>query len=517
MKRGATYVRRSKHNDDVSLENQEARCRAYASTLTRQLGEPVDIVHVYTDNGASGKDFDRPEYIKLRRAIDRGELDVLIVNDIARLGRTDDVTDMFIERRHCMENGVRAWAVKDNLEITGTDEASLYQFFFGIVHYGKERRDIRTRTWQGQKATLEYRPQVRAFGGRPPFGYRAEKGVLVADDARAPAVLQMFAMAAGGVTAEDIALAFNRQGIAAPGGGRWYTRTVQRLLANPTFAGDGVETNYTDLDSGEQKTAIFPAPALVEAGVFAAAQRQAAMRRRSHKATHGVFWLSGLLRCGVCGRYLVGNGYTGRRYYRCITRATPKRFDCPACGMPIIPTHLIEEPVWADMRSVLSDPAILAAALDGWPDEREVAERLAQIGREVAGLKRRQVRLAMDWAKESLAPEAIKSAGAILAGEIEQLEAEALGLELRRMAVQHRGAQAASLDGLPGEARADLAQQMIARIDVAQEGKRAVRATVFYYLLPDLVGESTGGHIRQVLSTGAVELVASTPSILVEL
>lgn len=512
---GGIYARRSKHdkkNREVSPENQVMRCKAYALRLARELGETIEIdpAHIWIDKGASGKDFDRPEYSKAWQAIDRHEIDVLLVYDIARLGRTDDVTDMFIERRHCLQCGVRVWAINEDLEITAIDDDSTdIRFLLGSRQAAKQRKDTIRLCGEGKAMAHKLAPNKIAFGGRPPLGYEVEKGILVPNAKRLPIVIQMFNLAAQGVTAEDIALTLNRQGVDAPGGKVWHTHTVQRILANQIYAGEGVETNYTDIDSGERLTATIPAPGLIDPKIFAAAQRQVAMRRRSHLSPRGVYWLSGLLKCGACGRYLVGSKHA----YRCIARATPKRFDCPACGMPIIPALLVEGPVWSDMRAVLSDPAILAAALADGPTEMQITDRLADITRKVGNLKRQQGRLATQWAKEEITSEARKEADDALKSEIEELEGEGYGLEMRRLAMQRREPEAINLNNLPAVARAELAQQMVQRIDVAQVEPKAVAATVFYYLLPGPQVHETF-KIRQPMAS---PLTAPTSPILIAL
>lgn len=509
---GGIYARRSKRDDhNLSPENQVMRCQAYALALARRLGQSIRIApaHIWVDRGVSGKDFDRPEYIKFRHAIDQHKIEIALVYDIARLGRTEDVTDMLIERRHCMECGVRVWAISEDLELTASDESAVIRFFFGSLQAGNDRKNIRRRCVQGKQITHKLRPDKLAFGGRPVFGYKVEKGVLVPDTDRLPVVTQLFDLAAQGHTAEDIALALNRQGVDAPGGATWYTRTVQRILANPVFVGQGVEVNYTDHDSGEKATALIPAPGLIAPEIFTAAQRQAAMRRRSHKSVRGIFWLSGILKCGKCGRWLVGTSHGPGRpaTYSCIARIIPKRFDCEPCDMPIIPASAVEGPIWSDMRAVLSNPAILAEALKDGPDEMQIDNRLSQIGNDIAALRRRQVKLTLQWASDELPPEAIKGANEALRAEIEGLESEGYGLEMRRMAMQRREPAEVDLDNLPPQARAELAQQMIARIDVMQAGPKAVTATVFYYLLPGLQEDQTFMNCQRVT---ALPLVFAT-------
>jgi site-specific DNA recombinase len=81
----ALYARVSteRQAEQQTIEQQVARLRAYA----QERGWPLDEAHVYRDEGCSGATLNRPALDRLRDALARGEVDVLLVTSPDRLAR----------------------------------------------------------------------------------------------------------------------------------------------------------------------------------------------------------------------------------------------------------------------------------------------------------------------------------------------------------------------------------------------------------------------------------------------
>ena len=73
------------------------------------------VCGVYCDDGQSGVNFERPAFQKLLRAIERGEVDILLTKDLSRLGRnsarTADLLDEYFPRY-----GVRYISVGEGID-----------------------------------------------------------------------------------------------------------------------------------------------------------------------------------------------------------------------------------------------------------------------------------------------------------------------------------------------------------------------------------------------------------------
>jgi site-specific DNA recombinase len=129
-----------------------------------------------------------------------------------------------------------------------------------------------------------------------------------------------------------------------------------------------------DTEAGEPIT--IPVPAIVDAGLFAAAQEQLEeSRARSRTGARGArHLLQGLLVCGACGYALCGKACRrpaagGKErayaYYRCCG-TEPHRFGGErVCRGRQVRSDLLDAAVWEDVRSLLSDPERLREEYEG--------------------------------------------------------------------------------------------------------------------------------------------------------
>ena len=76
----AIYCRVASAND-FAIESQEKALRNYAAEHRLSVGA------VFSDNGASGLSFDRSAFQEMMSAVERGEVDCIIVKNICRISR----------------------------------------------------------------------------------------------------------------------------------------------------------------------------------------------------------------------------------------------------------------------------------------------------------------------------------------------------------------------------------------------------------------------------------------------
>jgi hypothetical protein len=116
--------------------------------------------------------------------------------------------------------------------------------------------------------------------------------------------------------------------------------------------------------------------------------------RRGHPAD---YLLSGVVRCGLCGRAFIGTSAKGRsklyHYYTCSTRY---RYGTRSCGADRLPKDELEEAVLEQMIDIYRDSDLLADALEQLQsserEERETAEtKVATLRQEQAGVRRRWI------------------------------------------------------------------------------------------------------------------------------
>ncbi|MEO3763937.1 recombinase family protein [Streptomyces sp. B5E4] len=255
-------------------------------------------------------------------------------------------------------HGVRLWLP----ELGGPVDPGLagheeLMILLGIV---SKREIARARLRARTAMTVQAREQGRYLGGRPPYGYRltdagphpnrawARRGAraqrLEADPTTAPVVSWMFAQRRAGKSQARIARALNNAAVPCPSasdpernahrsGSQWTLTAVRAILANPRYTGRQVwnrqRTDQELIDPantalGHRDIARWNPPqdwvisrekahpALVEAD-FVAVQGT-----RATTTTPGrTYLLTGLLRCGLCGRRMESCWTNGHPAYRC--------------------------------------------------------------------------------------------------------------------------------------------------------------------------------------------------------
>ncbi len=121
--RTALYVRLSVEDngkeDSDSLENQEILLRDYLKEHPY-----LELKEVYTDNGYTGTDFDRPAFERLINDIQKGRIDCVVVKDFSRLGRNYIETGEYLEKIFPFL-GVRFISVNDGYDSLSANAGEL--------------------------------------------------------------------------------------------------------------------------------------------------------------------------------------------------------------------------------------------------------------------------------------------------------------------------------------------------------------------------------------------------------
>ena len=249
----------------------------------------------------------------------------------------------------------------------GSDAHDLVMSLYGGMSKG-ERNRIKTRVRAAMAAQASI--EGRFFGGRPPYGYMlADAGphpnpgkavigqrlhTLTPDPVAAVVVERIYREFIGGKGIYAIAEMLTAEAIPSPSahdpgrnkhrvesGGAWSKSAVRVILQNPRYTGrqvwnrqrrDEVLIDVDDVALGHEtkmrwndQTAwvwsqqpTHPPLVLTDMfetvqDIFATGQRTAI---RKEKTRHP-YVLSGLMRCGVCGRKMQASWNNGAAYYRC--------------------------------------------------------------------------------------------------------------------------------------------------------------------------------------------------------
>lgn len=403
MTRATLYARYSTDaQSEASIADQLRVCREHAAA------RGWIVTGEFTDEAISGAAIgNRPGVQRALAAVASG--DVLLVCDLSRLARSQDLAPLIARLRH---RGARVVGVQDAFD-SETRTARMQAGLSGIMS-----EEFRAMVADRTRAALESRAKSGSATGGRAYGY---------DDAGQPrepeasVAREIFGRYAAGETMKAIVCALNARGVPSPGAswkreqrrgdGRWMLSAVHAILHNERYVGRVVWNRSTwakDPDTGARvrrerppsEWVVTQGPALIDRATWEAAQARLTERARAGAGGRGGtarYLLSGILVCRECGGPMIVTGSGGSHYY-CGSHRHGGRH---ACSMDIgarrdVAEDVVLEPV---RRDLLSPEAVelaieeihrvlrqqRTAAVVGGPElaavEAEIAE-LEQLARE---------------------------------------------------------------------------------------------------------------------------------------
>ena len=243
----ALYARLSEENNGYettdSINTQIKLVEEFINSQT-----DLKLIDSFIDNGFTGTNFDRPEFIRMMERVKTGEIRCIVVKDLSRFGRDYLETGYYIETIFPLL-GVRLIAVTDNFDTARqSDRDSLMIPIKNMVN-AMYAKDVSRK----QTAAFELKQQL----GIPnltfaPYGYKydEEKNTLVLDEEIKPYLRMMFSWTLIGVKRSEIAKRLKIMGVPTPldaakkqgvylskPANSWNAYTVRDLLHNPIYSG----------------------------------------------------------------------------------------------------------------------------------------------------------------------------------------------------------------------------------------------------------------------------------------
>ena len=293
----------------------------------------------------------------------------------------------------------------------------------------------------GQEVTRGMREAAsRGFflGSRAPFGYKRikvkdgpkERPTLEVDPATAPVVKEIFQSSLMGIGLKEICKELNDRGITNRGK-RWHKSSLAYLLRNEAYTGTAVWGRTVKGKKADNPVRVEEAwSALVSRETFEAVQQ--GMRKRAPKVQRpgvvgSTYLLSGLLKCGVCGRTYIGQKAKGGRfaYYICGTLYREGAGTCEAryLNAPRVEDYIVEkirERILTE-ETIVELVTLVAEEIDAMAGE--LAGRVQVIEGELVDVRRRLERLYEALENSDLTLEVLSPRIFSLRHREEQLEA----------------------------------------------------------------------------------------------
>ncbi len=330
--RTVLYARVSsdKQDVDLSISAQLKALREYAARNHHIL------VKEFVDEAESGRTVFRPQFREMISLAKRAEkpFDLILVYKYSRFARSRE--DSIVYKALLKKSGVQLISITEPV-----DDTAMGRLMQAIIECIDEFYSENL----GEEVTRGMRESAsRGFylSSRPPYGYRKvrvndggkERTRLEVDEFKSRLVASVFDQVLKGKGLIEVTKELNSRGIPSPTGKGWGKTGLRQILGNEVYTGTAVWGRNS-------KRALPPIrvenawPAIVDQESFQ--QVQSLLGQRSFAQVHprrasSPYLLSGLARCGHCGKALSGmEAKSGKfAYYVCGTLTKKGSGSCRA-------------------------------------------------------------------------------------------------------------------------------------------------------------------------------------------
>lgn len=367
----ALYARQSRDKkDSISIESQFEFCMKEV-----QEGEKVKK---YKDKGFSGKNIDRPDFQRLLRDIEKGQIKKVIVYRLDRMSRsTLDFAELMVRFKKYNVDFISSTEKFDTSTPIGQAMLSIIMVFAELERKTIQQRITDNYYQRGKKAMY--------LGGTTPYGFDIKpstidglKTSILIPNEHIEIVKRIFDLYANSDLALGrIAKDFNWEGLKTPNDSDWTNLAIRRTVKNGVYVKADVDIyNYyknqgciihNDIDDftgtnglyvygkGDKSqdlegfnVVIAPHEGIVDSKTWLKCQYKLTKNKQiKNKGKSKYTWLSGLVKCGKCGysasvvkaNLSVKYG-TYATYFRC-----SKRVNKMMCDAQSIRTDVLEDKV----------------------------------------------------------------------------------------------------------------------------------------------------------------------------
>ncbi len=350
-----------------SIINQKMMLEKYA--IDNDLGQ----TKIYIDDGFSGTNFNRPDFQRMIKDVEKGELSTIIVKDMSRFGR-DYIMVGYYTEIYFKNNDVRFIAINDGVD-TDAKEENDFAPFKNIMNewYAKD-------TSKKTKAVFRAKSNSgKHISSRPPYGYKLDpndKHKWIIDEIPANNVRRMFSLYISGVSMLHIANIFNEEEIESPiayyrrvglqnkvrpnSTELWNRTSIKHMLDCHSYVGDTV--NFTTYKKSYKSKRNYLAPKenwvifkdtqepIIDRDTFAVVQKMRETKR-GYTYFDEVNIFAGLLYCVDCGAKMTIHRNSRNRNHDAFVCSTYRK-NKGVCTYHRIPRKSLEIVVLDDIKKV---------------------------------------------------------------------------------------------------------------------------------------------------------------------
>lgn len=321
VKKWAIYGRVSTdhENQKTSIPNQLNYCTEW---VHRSGGVVYDT---YIDDGISGKSMlIRPDVKRLLADAEAKKFCGVVFNNISRFGR-DNLDLLWMKRKICDEWDLRMVGLEEGYDSIKDDDELLFMIHAGMSQSMRKKLSKQIRHGCMRKADRgEFATPVAPYGYRRPHIVVREDGTVIRpenyklhpDLETAPVIKAIFELTRAGYGGRQIIKAmengdppFLKPISTRYGADHWSNATLYKMLHNPAYKGTLVfnRTKSKTKKNPESEWIIKENAheAIVSKELWEEVQDILARRRTSKALCTDRALLSGIAKCGLCGRGMI--------------------------------------------------------------------------------------------------------------------------------------------------------------------------------------------------------------------
>lgn len=368
----ALYCRLSRddelNGDSNSIVHQKEILSAYAEK------RGFENTRFYVDDGYSGTNFNRPDFLRMMDDVNNGLVGTIIVKDMSRFGRDYIMVGYYTEIM-LPQMDIRFIAVNDNVDSENQADNDFTPF-----------RNI-INEWYAKDTSKKIRSVLKAKGNSgkhlsviPPFGYKKDpndKEKWIIDEDAAQIVRKIYRLYLDGNTMGGIARMLTAEGIETPklyAENRgikhykaatypeiWSRISVEYILSNYEYTGSTVNfktkrksfKNKKQWIQSKENWAVFEGTqeAIIDKETFETVQKMRGTKRAYTKFNE-VNIFSGLLYCADCGGKMTIRRRKEDRRKDAFICSTYRKKKKNLCTEHAIKVSALEQIVLQDIRKV---------------------------------------------------------------------------------------------------------------------------------------------------------------------
>ena len=385
----------------------------------------MELVGMYSDNGWTGTNFERPEFQRMMQDMKQGKIDCIVVKDLSRFGRNYRETGDYLDNIFPFM-GVRFIALQDNFDtLTAERNSNGYVVYLKNILNDVYAKDISRKICPA----LAMKQQRGEFiGDWAAYGYRRcadDYHRIEPDEQTAPVVRDIFQWRVSGMAYGQIARRLTEQGIPTPSqylhqqgfitteryaNSVWGPSIIKKILTNEVYIGNMVQGRKRSAFSEGIKQKLVPADEwvvventhepLIDRDTFQKVQEIAEAAADKYKARLGSCdgpgitpnILKGLVYCADCKHPMVR--YKGRIRLKAGTRFY-YTYICPthAKNPKLCPNISFKESdlnaeIWKEVQAEIARSETLKQQIAEYEKSKAAADRDKAFDAEISAARR---------------------------------------------------------------------------------------------------------------------------------